>query len=111
MLAEQQAQIAEVASRIFGAPVKPQRVIGETLRRATEERSSDDRVYVAELARRVADPAVRPPGDYPAFLADPLSIWIESTFGLAREPGSGRLRRAVPISIAGPRGQPANCQD
>ena len=33
-LAEQQAQIAAVASRIFGGPVKPRRVIGETLRRA-----------------------------------------------------------------------------
>ncbi len=35
--AEQQAQVAEVATRIFGAPVRPESVIGETLRRATPE--------------------------------------------------------------------------
>lgn len=103
-LAEQQAQIAEVASRIFGAPVKPERVIGETLRRATEERSLDDPAYLGALARRVGDPAAKPPDDYGDFLADPLSSWIESTFGLAREPGSGRLRRATPVSITGPEG-------
>ncbi len=103
-LVEQQAQIAEVASRIFGAQVKPERVIGETLRRATKERSCDDPVFLAELAQRVGNQVTQPPSVYAGFLVDPLSSWIESTFGLTREAGSGRLRRAVPISISGPEG-------
>ena len=35
-IADQRAEVAEVASRIFGAEVTPERVIGETLDRATE---------------------------------------------------------------------------
>ena len=46
----------------------------------------------------------QPPTAYEAFLADPLSIWIESTFGLTPEPETGRLRRAKPISITGAEG-------
>ena len=34
-------------------------------------------------------------------MTDPLSIWIESTFGLRQEDGSGRLIRARPRSITG----------
>ena len=102
--AQQQQQIGEVASRLFGATVKPERIIGETLRRATPERDRQDPAFVAELAERVSDPQRQPPQDYEAFVNDPLSIWIESTFGLAMEPGTGRLRRAIPISITGPEG-------
>jgi hypothetical protein len=35
--AEQQAQVAAVATHVFGSPVRPERVIGERLRRATAE--------------------------------------------------------------------------
>ena len=102
--AEQQKQIAEVASRLFGAVVKPERIIGETLRRATPERDLNDPAFVATLTERVSDPQRQPPDDYEAFIGDPLSIWIESTFGLAAEPETGRLRRATPINITGPEG-------
>ena len=103
-LAAQQTKIAAIAGRIFGAPVKPAHVIGETLRRATRNQALDDPAFLAELTRRVSDPACQPPTAYEAFLTDPLSIWIESTFGLTLEPETGRLRRAKPISITGAAG-------
>ncbi len=101
--AEQQHKIAQVASRLFGAVVKPERIIGETLRRATPERDLSDPAFVAELVKRL-DPQRHPPQDYDSLVADPLCIWIESTFGLEAEPGTGRLRRARPISITGAEG-------
>jgi hypothetical protein len=39
------------------------------------------------------------PADYDAFLADPLSSWIESTFGVRRSDHEDRLVRAVPQTI------------
>ena len=105
-LAEQQVQIAEVATRIFGVPVKASRVIGETLRRATLERFDDDPQFKTDLQARLLT-GDESKADYPGFVADPLNSWIESTFGLSQEPGSGRLRRARPISIAGSNGAAA----
>ena len=99
--ADQQRKIAEVASQIFGTNVKPERVIGETLRRATEPRQLDDPEFISQLTQRIADPNRLPPTGYEQFVRDPLSIWIETTFGLAQEEGSQRLKRAEPISITG----------
>ena len=103
-ITEQREKIAEVATRLFGAVVKPERIIGETLRRATSERALHDPVFVAELTERIKDPHHHPPKDYDGFIADPLSVWIESTFGLTAEPETGRLCRATPVSITGPEG-------
>jgi hypothetical protein len=102
--ADQHEQIAEVATCLFGAVVKPERVIGETLRRATPERALNDPAFVAQLTERISDPQRRPPDDYDGFVTDPLSTWIESAFGLTAEPETGRLRRATPVSITGPEG-------
>jgi len=88
-LADQQVQIAEVASRLFGADVKPERVIGEKLCRVTAERDEGDPAFRSALATRVEDAAFIPPADFEAFLGDLLSSWIESTFGLASEPLNG----------------------
>jgi ATP-dependent helicase YprA (DUF1998 family) len=97
----QQAEVARVASLIFGAPVEPADVIGETLRRATEEPLQNDPAFVTALKARVSDPDVRPSDNYNAFVKDPLSRWIESTFGLTTESGSERLVRAEPRAIGG----------
>ena len=100
--AERDARVAEVATKLFGAEVGPDDIISETLRRVTDDRDINSLEFAGELARRVDSP---PPGAVTVdeFLADPLSIWIESTFGLA-EDASGRLVRATPIPIAGPDG-------
>ncbi|MGI6208986.1 MAG: DEAD/DEAH box helicase, partial [Anaerolineae bacterium] len=96
---EQQRCVAETATRLFGAPVKPHRVIGETLRRVTRETSPDDPGFLQDLRDCVQTAA--PPTDFLAFINDPLCSWIESTFGLTLEAETGRLRRATPVSIRG----------
>ena len=53
---------------------------------------------------RVTDSDRHPPVDYEAFIHDPLSIWLESTFGITTEAGTGRLVRARPRSITGKEG-------
>ena len=100
----QRAEVAQVATQIFGAPVEPQDVIGETLRRATTEPDLDDPSFVGALRARVGGETARPAADYEAFVADPLSRWIESELGIATEASSGRLVRAEPRPIGGPAG-------
>jgi ATP-dependent helicase YprA (DUF1998 family) len=101
---EQRAEVAHIASMIFGAPVHPEHVIGETLRRATSDLDWTDPQCLDTLRQRIADPHVTPPPDYQGFINDPLSVWIESTFGMTVEPVTGRLIRTTPRSIAGPEG-------
>jgi very-short-patch-repair endonuclease len=97
-LDEQRREVAEVASRLFGSPVRPERVIGETLERATQppEGTPD---FVAHLAQSVAHPVEYGPEDFDGFCSDPLARWIESTIGLASR--EGRLVRADPRTLGG----------
>jgi ATP-dependent helicase YprA (DUF1998 family) len=101
---EQRSKVAEAASLLFGAEVRPEHVIGETLRRATSERSVEYPAFVQELIQRLSEPDRHPPADYRGFVNDPLSIWIESTFGVQTDFQSGRLVRAAPRSITGSSG-------
>ena len=78
---QQQAEIAEVATVLFGTDVTPSDVIGETLQRATPEQNLQDSAYIASLRRRLQDESAKPPLTYKAFTADPLSYWIEGTAG------------------------------
>ncbi len=104
-LASQKAGVAEVASRLFGMPVRPENVIGETLRRSTKELPTEP----SEL-RAALEPALSPyrePEGLAAFYAHPLSSWIETALGLDREPESGALRRRKPRAVGGPGGAAA----
>lgn len=98
---DRQARVAEVGSTIFGAPVEPSDVIGETLRRTTAEHSVNDVDFVAQLTERLRANELEP-SDVERFIHDPLSSWVESTFGLQTE--EGRLVRATPRPIDGPHG-------
>ena len=100
---EQRAEIAAVASRLFGAPVEPQNVVGETLIRSTAPARPEDPQWVDALRARVASGA-EPPTDAAAFTRDPVASWVEGTLGLTEEPGTGRLVRARPRSIGGDEG-------
>jgi ATP-dependent helicase YprA (DUF1998 family)/very-short-patch-repair endonuclease len=102
----QQAEVASVASALFGTTVKPERVIGETLRRLTRAHDDNDSAFVAALRERLLSDAA-PPGDTDTFLADPLSSWIESNLGLRHEPDTGRLVRCKPRSLSGDDGAAA----
>ncbi len=97
---EQQAEVAAVATVLFGAEVAPSDVIGETLQRATPERDGNDAAFREALRTRLENPERTPPVTFRDFIADPLSSWIESTFGVVRDT-SGRLRRRRPRSITG----------
>ncbi len=103
---EQRRVIADMASQIFGTEVLSQHVIGETLKRSTREtlsvRDADGAytdTFKLALTQRISDIALKPPTDYEAFLHDPLSIWLEDTFGVSLR--EGRLVRTEPQSIEG----------
>lgn len=95
---QQQAEVASVASMLFGATIEPGDVIGETLRRVTP----DDLVDDATLRTRVERGET--PEEWDAFLADPLARWVESTLGLLRDPADGRLVRCRPLPLRGEAG-------
>ncbi|MDP9309687.1 MAG: DEAD/DEAH box helicase [Chloroflexota bacterium] len=99
---EQRKQVAVVASRLFGATVRPDNVIGETIRRTTPELDLAVSENIAALRERVE--LATPPAAYGTFVTDPLASWIESSFGVTREPGTGRLIRTTPRSITGEHG-------
>ena len=91
--AAQRRAVADVASTLFGAPVPEDNVIGETLQAATV-----GEVDMAALAERVRAGGP-PPDDLDAFRGDPLSVWVEYTFGVTRAEGSeGRLVRQRPMT-------------
>lgn len=102
--AEQQKEVAEVASLIFGSDVLPQHVIGESLIRATKSEELQNPEFINKLTQRVTDPGYQIPVLYHEFITDPLSIWLESTLGVREEPGSGRLVRNIPLGIRGKNG-------
>jgi len=101
---EQRAEVARIASQLFGSEVKAENVIGETLRRTTPARDMTEPTFVPELTQRITISNCKPPNDYQGFTADPLSIWIENTFGITTETDSGRLIRTPPRSILGENG-------
>ena len=103
-LDQQRAEVANVATRLFGVTVKPEAVIGETLRRATPARDPADAQFQAELREALEGGRPQLPGDYELFRTHPLASWIETTFGLREEEGSGRLVRTEPRSITGETG-------
>jgi len=80
-VSDQRRAVADVATTLFGVPVEPGHVIGETLERITDPAAIDQDA----LRRRIIDP-VPPPEEFAAFTADPLATWIEEAFGF--EPGS-----------------------
>ncbi|HQR81134.1 MAG TPA: DEAD/DEAH box helicase, partial [Actinomycetota bacterium] len=90
---QQKALVAEVATRLFGAEVTPQRVIGETLERATQSGPDAD---TTALTQRVNQ---SPPKTFAALQSDPLACWVESTFGLTPDPEDGVLVRQRPVTV------------
>ena len=100
---ERQERLAMVSSRMFGAEVRSEDVIGETVRRVTRDRDPSDPGSVAELTSAVT--RAWPSDAYESLIADPLSSWIETTFGVHVK--EGRLVRATPIALEGAEGAAA----
>ncbi|GAA4847100.1 DEAD/DEAH box helicase [Luteimicrobium xylanilyticum] len=102
-VAEQRREVAEVATRIFGSEVVPERVITETLERATVDRAQARADLMAAVDARgeaeAFDPALT--GGYERLANDALAAWIEDAFGLSAEPGTGILVRTPPVTVEG----------
>lgn len=102
-LDEQRREVAEVATRLFGAEVRPDRVIGETLQRTTEapERAAAppdlSPAFIDSLAEATRNPVSYGADDFERFRSEPLARWIESTIGLAER--EGQLVRAEPRTL------------
>ncbi len=92
-LEDQRRVVADVATALFGTEITPDRVIGETLDRATIGDPDD----VDGLTREVRHGGAT--GDYDALASSPLATWIETTFGLTTEPQSGRVIRQRPARV------------
>ncbi|MEO6653110.1 MAG: DEAD/DEAH box helicase, partial [Ilumatobacteraceae bacterium] len=91
-VANQAVVVADVASRLFGSSVDPANVIGETLVRATTERSA-----TVDALRDAIDGGAATIVDQ--FVDDPLSSWVESTFGIATDDVTGQLVRRRPTRV------------
>ena len=92
---ERASAVANVASRLFGTVIKPDGVIDESLKRAT-----DPSLTPAKLGARLAaavDADLSDTLDDTALRAHPLAVWIELEIGL--EDGQ-RLSRRPSITIA-----------
>jgi superfamily II DNA/RNA helicase len=98
-LAAQKAEVAKVASRLFGSTVEPENVIGETLRRSTKDLPLNDEGLGSKLATMVS--TYQEPQGLEAYYGHLLSSWIETAMGLEREDGSGLYKRAKPRAIGG----------
>ena len=92
---ERRAAVSGVATRIFGSAVSPERVIGETLVRATPDVVAEQEALASsvDLNQRQLE------RDSPAFVADPLTSWIETVFGLDVEAETGSLVRRAPTTV------------
>ncbi len=102
-LEEQRKQVAAISSRLFGVTVGADAVIGETLTAATLPFDSTDPSDVAALRDRTE--SGESPSEHGAFIADPLSRWIERTIGIhpaADDPT--RKVRCTPRSLTGAAG-------
>jgi ATP-dependent helicase YprA (DUF1998 family) len=99
---EQCADVARLATRLFGDTVEANDIIGETLERATapfDESNADD---VAALSAVLAPNARRVPETFDQLSVDPVARWVEGTFGIV--PKAGRLERSPSIPLTGKHG-------
>jgi len=92
--ADRAQRVAEVATSLFGTTITPDKVIGETLRRAI-----DEPVPTADGLRRVLlAPPVAYPTPFDEFKRRPLVAWAEMAFGL-EQPEAGVFERRPPRSV------------
>ncbi|MFE9426189.1 DEAD/DEAH box helicase [Kitasatospora sp. NPDC006697] len=98
---EAQEAVAKVATDLFGTIVHPNRVIGETLERATApKRSSADSTSEELTAAVVRAAAGELSADYLTLAEDPLARWIEDAFGLTLSKDQKALIRRLPVTVS-----------
>lgn len=99
---DQQRDVSDVATRIFGTMVLPEHVVTETLVRATTERTPTLEALANAVRARGPAEAIDPAlsAGYEALTHDPLASWIEDTFGVTEEATTGRLIRRAPTTVS-----------
>jgi hypothetical protein len=95
---DRQLVVANVATRLFGSEVTPDRVIGETLQAATTG-SDESRETLAERVRYFTQ-SPTPDDTYEVLADDPLAGWVERRFGIEPESDGGPLIRRPPTRVA-----------
>lgn len=92
---ERHAEVVRVAERLFGQEVRPDHVIGETLRRAIERPPPS----AEELRNSLSAPLSYHDGfTFAELIADPVAAWAETAFGI-RLDEKGRLERKPPVTL------------
>ena len=89
--------VAQVATKMFGTHVSPDRVIDESLVRATRETETTSDELRARVASITQGENLNV--DYETLSRDPLAIWIENSFGLSTEEATGVLVRGAPARL------------
>ncbi len=97
---DQKLEVVKVAQTLFGISFDTSQVIGETLERATPEIDPKD-TNVLKTLRTVVEADAVPSDNYETYSRHPMASWIESTFGVRAEQGTGRLIRQNPRTIQG----------
>jgi ATP-dependent helicase YprA (DUF1998 family) len=97
-IAQQRQDVADVATKLFGDVVLPENIIGETLRRSTQQVEFNQSSSQITLRERVL--SGQSPTNYSDLIADPLAAWVETNLGL-RTDETGTIRRARPRSLQG----------
>lgn len=97
---QQKRDVAEVATRLFGDTVHPDDVIGETLRRSTQDMDFSIPANLQALKTRILNPD-QLPQSFSEFINDALAAWIETNLGLRQDQESGKLARAIPRCLQG----------
>lgn len=93
---EQNAVVAQVASKLFGTTISPSNVIGETLSQSTDQKYNLESVKPL-LANRIKTPTPDYK-DLDEFLNDPMAVWVELTLGIEKAPNAA-AKRAKPITL------------
>ena len=97
---QQKRDVADVATRLFGDTVHPDDIIGETLRRSTQDMDFSIPDNLDALKTRILNPD-QLPQSFPEFINDALASWIETNLGLRQDKESGKLARAIPRCLQG----------
>lgn len=91
---ERNRVIASVASRLFGAEVKPENVITETLQPVTESGLPGDASALADAIRA----GVPDTPDTEALARHPVAAWVERNLGLEERNGK-QVRSSRPLTV------------
>jgi ATP-dependent helicase YprA (DUF1998 family) len=89
---ERNRVVADVAGRLFGAEVKVENIITETLQRATDPSVNISASSLLEAVENVKDIY-----DYEELYSNPLAVWVELNMGLTWS--ENKWVRAKPITI------------